>query len=123
MKRNVAIFTLTLTAFLAFAVWASEPVVCSVAIGTGAATTTSAPTTGACTWAKGATVMLACDQKVYIDSTLGGTATSADQVIDFASNADPYLIHLDNADQHISLLAATTAGTCKFMTTKRRKPF
>jgi hypothetical protein len=102
---------------------AAEPVVCSVAVATGAASSTSSPTTGACSWVKGATVLMQCDVAVYFDSQVGGTATSADAKADFASNSDPVPVYLDAFDKDISLLATASAGTCKFMTTKRRKPW
>jgi len=120
-------------AFLAAAVaavaYASEPVVCTVAVGTGAATITSTPTTGSCSWPRGAVVLMACDQDVYINSTAASwgappaSATSGNQRVNFLANMDPYPVYLDNGDQHISLLAVSAAGTCKFMTTKRRRNF
>ena len=128
VELTLALFVALVSMWATYAL-AAEPVVCSVSIGTGAATITSSPTSGTCTWASGSTVLMACDQLVYVNSTsptktgVPTTATSADQLLDFASNKDPYPIYLDAYDKHISMLAATTAGTCKFMTTKRRKPF
>jgi hypothetical protein len=114
----VAVFSIA----FALAAWAAEPVVCAVNVATGAATTTGTPTSGTCTWAKGANVLMQCDVDVYVDSQSGGTATSADQRVNFTSNNDPYIVYLDANDQNISLLSVSASGSCKFMTTKRPKP-
>ena len=123
--------------------WASEPVVCAYGVGTSTAIHTHKAACdpgdggsnyvcvpdagGTCTWNKGSTVMLQCDQDVYVDSTTAnntaGTATSFDQRINFSANSDPYPLYLDAPDQNISILAATTAGSCRVMTTKRPKPW
>ena len=118
-------FWFTLAALCGFALvaHAAEPIVCSVAIATGAASSTASPTTGSCSWVKGATVLMQCDQNVYFDSTSGGTATSADMRADFTSTSDPVPVYLDAYDKDISLLAVSASGTCKFAITKRRKPW
>lgn len=112
------------------AAWAAEPVVCTLTTATGSSAITSSPSTGTCTWGKGAVVLMVCTTDTYVDSTTvtSGTvaqpnATSADQLIDFTNNKDPYPIYLDARDQHIAVRAVTTAGTCSFMTTQRKKPF
>jgi hypothetical protein len=78
-----------------------------------------------------------CTTDVYIDSSSlvdvsapldGGVigtavATSADQRVDFSSNSDPYPIYLGVNDQHVSVLAVSSAGSCKFMKTQRRRPY
>lgn len=126
-----------------FVAWASEPVVCAYGVGAtteihthkaacdpgdGGANYVCVPDAGGtCSWNKGSTVLVQCDQDVYIDTTttgqVAGTATSFDQRINFSANNDPYPIYLDANDQNISCLAVSTAGTCKFITTKRAKPW
>jgi len=124
---------------LAGSALAADPVVCTVTTSTSAAATTALPTggPGACNWGKGAVILMQCTTDVYIDSTNlvdvsapldGGvigtrTATSADQRVDFTSNSDPYIIYLGNNDQHVSLLAVSSAGSCKFMKTQRARPW
>jgi len=122
--------------------WASEPVVCAYGVGTSTAIHThkaacdpgdggsvvcTPDAGGTCTWNKGSTVMLQCDQDVYVDSSTSnntaGTATSFDQRINFSANNDPYPLYLDAPDQNISILGVSTAGVCKVMTTKRPKPW
>lgn len=127
--------------------WAAEPVVCAVTVSSAAATTTAAPASGTCSWQKGSTVLLQCGNidgggiDVYVDTqkvvatysvlsdgglyydggSSGGAATAADQRIDFSSNRDPYILYLDEGDQHVSMLPVDGTGTCKVMTTRRPK--
>jgi hypothetical protein len=107
---------------------ASEQVVCTLTTGTGAATTTAACTTGSATWTAGSQVLMQCTTDVYLSSTttaFGGTvtaATSSMELVDFTSNKDKVFIILNKNDLHISVLAATSAGSCKFMVTQRKKP-
>lgn len=133
--KNAGLQVMVASLCFALVAWAAEPVVCAVTTSTSTAATTALPASGACTWAKGATVLMQCTTDVYVDSaavldvlptadggTTGGVATSADQRVDFTSNSDPYPIYLDQGDRHVSLLAVSSAGSCKFMTTKRPKP-
>jgi hypothetical protein len=120
---------LALALSLASVSMAGETVVATLTIGTGAATVTTALTTGTAAWVQGGLVLLQCDQNVFISwttpagQTVVTTATSAMQRIDFTSNSDPYIIYLSNNDRHISLLSVSAAGTCKFITSPfRRKP-
>lgn len=118
---------------------AADSVVCSVTTSTSTAATTALPASGpgGCDWPKGAVILMQCTTDVYIDSNQlvdvsrpfdGGVigtavATSADQRVDFASNSDPYPIYLGVNDQHVSILAVSSAGSCKFMKTQRRRPY
>lgn len=128
-----------------FVALAAEPVVCAYGVGTSTAIHTHKAACdpgdggsnyvcvpdagGTCTWSKGSTVLVQCNTNVYFDSSttagVAGTATSFDQRVMFLTNGDPYPIYLDNPDQNISVLAVTDAGAgeCKFMTTKRPKPW
>lgn len=108
---------------LAATAFAADPVVCAVTTATGAAASTSSPTTGTCSWSPGSVILMQCTTDTYIDTAPGGTASSADQRVDFTSNSDPYIIYLNNADQHVSVLAVTSAGSCKFMKTQRARPW
>lgn len=108
---------------------ASEPVVCTLTTGTGAATTTAACTTGSATWTVGSQVLMQCTTDVHVSSTttlFGGTVTAAavatSEFVDFTNNKDKVFIILNKNDLHISVIAATAAGSCKFMTTQRKKP-
>lgn len=124
--------------------WASEPVVCAYGVGVttaihthkaacdpgdGGSVVCTPDAGGTCTWSKGSTVLVQCNTNVYFDSSttagVAGTATSFDQRVMFLTNGDPYPIYLDNSDQNISALAVTDAGAgeCKFMTSKRPKPW
>ena len=82
----------------------AEPVVCTITTS-GSSANTSSPTTGTCSWPKGATVLVQCDQSVYLDSTsvlgVAPTASSSDELVDFASNKDPKIVYLNNQD-HLS---------------------
>ena len=113
-------------ALLAFPSFASEAVVCTLTTATGAAASTASCTTGSATWTKGSQVLMQCTTDVYVSSTtVNGTvtaATSSSEVVDFTNNKDKVLVLLDKDDLHISVLATTSAGTCKFMLTKRKKP-
>jgi hypothetical protein len=42
--------------------------------------------------------------------------------VDFTNNLDKVAIPLNPNDKNISVLAVSSAGTCKFMTTLRKKP-
>lgn len=122
MKRGFTLVAL----FVALTTYGAEPVVCTLTTATGSSAITSSPTTGTCSWGKGATVKMKCTTDTYVDSTTVGStapsATSADETVDFSSNKDPILVYLDGNDQHIAVRAVSSAGTCTFMTTKRRKP-
>ena len=121
---------------------AADSVVCAVTTSTSAAATTALPATGTCSWVKGSVILMQCTTDVYIDTglvrdvinpdagssnpdggTTGGVATSADQRVDFTANTDPYPIYLGDGDHHVSVLAVTSAGSCKFMKTQRRRPY
>lgn len=122
---------------------AADNVACAVTTSTSTAATTAAPASGACDWQPGNVIMMQCTTDVYVDTnavravfntqsdggnyfdggTTGGVATSADQRVDFSSNSDPYIIYLNNGDHHVSLLAVSAAGSCKFMKTQRARPW
>lgn len=125
-KTPVALFLL-LGLLLAPVVHAADPVVCSVNTATGAASSTASPTTGTCSWAAGSVILMQCTTDVYFDSStvnnVAPTATNADAFVDWTNNKDWWPVYLDSNDKVISLLAVTTAGSCKFMTTKRRRPY
>ena len=124
--------------FLGGLALAAEPVVCTVTTSTSTAATTGTCATGTDTpWTKGSVVLMQCTTDVYIDfNGLGdvsspfdggvvgsAVATSADQRVDFSSNSDPYIIYLGNNDKHVSVLAVSAAGSCKFMKTQRARPW
>jgi hypothetical protein len=117
-----------LAALLSTAALASEPVVCTLTTATGAAATTASCTTGSATWTRGSQVLMQCTTDVYVSSTtsaFGGTvsaAVSTSELVDFTNNKDKVMLILDKNDLHISVLAATAAGSCKFMVTPRKKP-
>ena len=118
-----------LAALISTSALAGEKVVATLTIGTGAATSSAALTTGTADWSKGGIVLLQCDQDVYISwdtvvcTTTVTVATSAMQRINFSSNNDPYIIYLGVNDKDVSVLAVSSAGTCKFIKTPfRRKP-
>lgn len=121
--RNL--FAVILLACLSLEVKAAEPVVCSITTD-GTSKTTASPTSGSCTWVAGSTVLVQCDQDIYLDSTTVGltapTASSADQKIAFTSNSDPVLIYLEPRDKVIAVTQVSVAGTCKFMTVSTRRP-
>lgn len=104
---------------------ASELVVCAITTD-GTSKTTASPTTGTCSWQKGATVLMTCTADVYMDSStvanVAPTASSADQPIVFSTNQDPYKIYLDSNDQVIAVTQVTAAGSCKFMKIATRRP-
>ena len=118
------LFTLAVFALAVPAVGA-EKVVCSITTG-AAAVPTSTPTTGTCTWVAGSTVLVTCDQDIYIaSSTILGVApvaTSSDMPIIFSANQDPVFVYLDPKDTVISVIQKTVAGTCKFMPIASRRP-
>jgi hypothetical protein len=141
--KNILYIAVAFAAF-ALSAWAAEPVVCAVTTSTSTASSTILSSDGGtCSWGQGANVLMQCTTDVYVNSQahlpvgnfrtdgggwyydggITGTAASAlDQRVDFTSNTDPYPVYLDPNDQHVSLLAVTSAGSCKFMTTKRPKP-
>jgi len=126
MKKMIV--TLALFAVFAGPALASESVVCTLTTGTGAAASTASCTTGSATWTAGSQVLMQCTTDVYVSSTtsvFGGTvtaATSSMEMVDFTNNKDKVMILLDKNDLHVSVLAVSTAGTCKFMKTPRKKP-
>lgn len=93
---------------------------CSVAVTTGGAATTASPTSGTCSWERGATIVMQCDVAVYWNATKSATtgnattATSSDLSVDFTTNSDPYKIDLAGNAKHVSVLSVTSSGTCKF---------
>ncbi len=114
---------------------AADNVTCAVTTSTSTAATTALSASGTCDWSPGSVVLMQCTTDVYIDTnqvrgvfpadggTTGGVATSADQRVDFSSNSDPYIIYLNNNDHHVSILAVSSAGSCKFMKTQRARPW
>lgn len=126
MNRFLFLLAAVLTSLV---VWAAEPVVCTVDTATGSSASTASPTTGTCSWGKGAVVLIQCSTDTYVDSTTitspytVPSATSADQAVDFTNNKDPYPLYLGQYEQIVAVRAVSTAGSCKFMTTQRRKPF
>lgn len=120
---------LLLAALLSTSAFAGEKVVATLTTATGAAAVTTALTTGTADWAQGGVVLLQCTTDTYVswdtpnNSTTVSAATSSSQLIAFSSNSDPFILYLGNNDKHISVLAATAAGTCKFIKSPfRRKP-
>lgn len=113
---------------LSFPAFAAETVVCTLTTATGAAASTASCTVGSATWIKGAYVLMQCTTDVYVSSTTAtGTvvvtpATSSMELVDFTNNKDKVGIPLGTSEQHISVLAATAAGSCKFMLTNRKNP-
>ncbi len=128
MKRSTSLLLSLILAAGPFTAQASEPVVCTLTTATGAAATTASCTTGSATWARGSAVLMQCTTDTYVSSTtvaFGGTvvaATSSSEAVDFTNNKDKVMIPLDKNDLHISVLAVTAAGSCKFMLTQRKKP-
>lgn len=104
---------------------AAEPVVCTITTD-GTSKTTASPTSGTCSWVAGSTVLVSCDQDIYIDSTTVGvtapTASSTDQRLNFSSNMDPVPVYLEPRDKVIAVTQVTTAGICKFMPVSTRRP-
>ena len=123
MKKILVTFVL-----LALPAFAAEPVVCTLTTATGAAANTVTCTTGSALWAKGGSVLMQCTSDVYVSSTTPAgsqvptPATSSMEVVGFSATTDKVAIWLNPGDHDISVLAVTTAGTCKFMTTNRRRP-
>jgi hypothetical protein len=123
--KHVLLFAVLLST----SAFAGEKVVATLTTATGAPASTATPTTGTASWAQGGVVLLQCTTDTFVswDTPAGSTtvtpATNAMQLIAFSSNSDPYIIYLGNNDKHISVLAATAAGTCKFILSPfRRKP-
>lgn len=116
---------LAVLALFALSAPAAEPVVCSITTD-GTSKSTASPTTGSCTWVAGSTVLVQCDQDIYIDSTTTGvtapTASSSDTLLAFSSNKDPVPVYLEPRDKVIAITQVTTAGTCKFSTVSTRRP-
>lgn len=97
--------------------FASEQVLCTLAVTTTAGVTSS-PTTGTCSWANGAIVAIQCPSTViHYDARPGGTATTSDILVDFTANPDPYLIDLRSDEKVLSVRTATGTGTCVFAST------
>lgn len=123
MRTFLAI--VALFAFCPVPAQAAEPVVCTITTS-AASQVTSSPTTGTCSWVAGSTVLVSCDQDIYIDSTTVGitppTASSADQKLVFTSNQDPVKVYLEPRDKVIAVIWVSVAGTCKFMTVSTRRP-
>lgn len=113
---------------LAFPALAADTVVCTLTTSTGAAASTAACTSGSATWLKNAYVLMQCTTDVYVSSTTPSgsavvtPATSSSELADFTNNKDKVGIPLGTNEQHISVLAATANGTCKFMITNRKNP-
>ena len=107
---------------------ASDPVVCTLTTGTGAAASTAACTSGSATWLKNAYVLMQCTTDVYVSSTTPSgsaivtPATSSSELVDFTNNKDKVGIPLGPREPPIRGLAATSGGTCKFMITNRKNP-
>ena len=107
---------------------AAETVVCTLTTATGAAASTASCTSGSATWLPGTFVLMQCTTDVYVSSTTAsGTAvvtpaTSSMELVDFTNNKDKVGIPLGTSEKHISVLAATSAGSCKFMLTNRKNP-
>ena len=141
--KNAGLQVMVASLCFALVAWAAEPVVCAVTTSTSTASSTILSSDGGtCVWGQGSTVLMQCTTDVYVNSQahlpvgnvqsdgswyydggITGTAASAlDQRVDFTSNSDPYPVYLDQGDRHVSLLAVSSAGSCKFMTTKRPKP-
>lgn len=146
-NKIVAVLAVALVPLM---VWASEPTVCTLstrftlpdagvqqndttldggAIGDGGYYASDAGS-GTCSWQKGATVLMQCDVNILADTTNpGGSSnipivTSSDQFYAFGTNTDPVILYLDPQDKVISIAEADGGqGTCKFMTSKRRKPW
>ena len=115
-------------ALLSLPALAAETVVCTLTTATGSAASTASCTTGSATWLQGSYVLMQCTTDVYVSSsTATGTttvtpATSSMELADFTGNKDKVGIPLGTSEKHISVLAATAAGTCKFMLTNRKNP-
>lgn len=146
MTRSLfaAAFTLGVMAALvpASTADAADNVICAVTTSTSAAATTELPATGTCSWSKGSVILIQCTTDVYIDTntvlavfnpdggtrspdggTTGGVASSADEMLDFTNAKDAVPLYLNSTDQHVSVLAVSSAGSCKFMKTQRRRPY
>lgn len=125
--------TLLLAALLASgASLAADPKqVCSLSVTTGSAASTASPTSGTCSWPRGAAVVLMwCSVDVVYEanwslSTGAVTVASATQGVhvSFSSGQDLVPIYLNSNDKDISVIAATASGTCYFYLTQRRRPF
>lgn len=145
MKNSI----ITVVGFLvgfSLAAWAAEPpdALCTVTTSTSTASSTILSADGGtCTWTAGSNLLMRCTTDVYFsaaghlpvgniqsdggwyyDGGITGTvATSNSNFADFTNNKDPIPLYLDAPnDKHVSLLAATSAGLCKFSLTKRPKP-
>lgn len=125
MRKTLAL--VALVSLLSGAAMAADPVVCTVTTATGAASSTASPSSGTCSWAAGSVILMQCTTDVYVDTStvanVAPTASSADAFVDWTNNKDWFPIYLDSNDRVVSLLAVTTAGSCKFMTTKRKRPY
>lgn len=117
----------TLVVLFSVTSFAAEPVVCTLTTSTGSAASTAACTTGSNSWARGGAVLMQCTTDVYVSSTSTASstvtpATSSSELVGFSANTDKVAIWLNPGDKDISVLAVTAAGTCKFMTTTRKRP-
>ena len=127
-KKGKGCRWLVLATLIALPASAAEKVVCTLTTGTGAAVSTASCTTGSATWLQGSYVLMQCTTDVYVSSTTptGTTtvtpATSSMELVDFTNNKDKVGIPLGTNELHISVLAVSSAGTCKFMPTNRKNP-
>lgn len=117
MKKLAMVVAALVAGVVATFAFASEQVLCTLSVTTTAAATSS-PTSGTCSWAKGAVVAMQCPNVVvHYDARPGGTATTSDILVDFTANPDPYLIDLRSDESVISVRTATGSGTCVFAST------
>lgn len=104
----------------------AEPVVCTLTTSTSAAASTASCTTGSATWSAGGAVLMQCTTDVYVSTTTTtgslAAATSSSEMVEFTTNKDKVAFWLNPGDKHVSVLAVSSAGTCKFMTTLRKRP-
>lgn len=141
-------FKYVVVGLLSFALvaWAAEPpdAICTVTTSTSSnSSTILSADGGTCSWQRGSNLLMSCSTDVYFsaaghlpvgniqsdggwyyDGGITGTAADSNSSsADFTNNKDPIPLYLESSDQHVSLKAVTTAGYCKFSTTKRPKPF
>mgnify|MGYP007125678856 CR=1 FL=1 len=128
------------TAVLCISLWAfaGEDSACAIGCGTAAAQSTHATCTvtdggaetfecspdagGTCNWNTNESVLVQCDQDVYLNHTAGGTATSLDFEWLFSADRDPVVLHLYKDDKAISCLAKSSHAKCKFGKSNRPSP-
>jgi len=115
LKVFAALAAVTAVLTVGLLAHASERVLCTLSVSTTAADTAT-PTSGTCSWAKGAIVAMQCPNLVvYYDPN--GTATTSDILVDFTANPDPYLIDLRASESTISVRTSSGTGTCVFADT------